>query len=133
MLDDVLDEMPLLSFETLADGDGGERPGSPDARVKVSRLGAFTRVKVSRLGAFTSFSMPRMARRTPVQTDALDVVPMRPESELAVECEKLALEYPKQARLLDNPKQYKFVNYYDEERPLERLLQLGEDEVAAPS
>jgi len=122
MLDDVLDEMPLLSFETLADGDGGERPGSPDARVKVSRL-----------GAFTSFSMPRMARRTPVQTDALDVVPMRPESELAVECEKLALEYPKQARLLDNPKQYKFVNYYDEERPLERLLQLGEDEVAAPS
>ena len=133
MLDDVLDEMPLLSFETLADGDGGERPGSPDARVKVSRLGALTRVKVSRLGAFTSFSMPRMARRTPVQTDALDVVPMRPESELAVECEKLALEYPKQARLLDNPKQYKFVNYYDEERPLERLLQLGEDEVAAPS
>ena len=122
MLDDVLDEMPLLSFETLADGDGGERPGSPDARVKVSRL-----------GTFTSFSMPRMARRTPVQTDALDVVPMRPESELAVECEKLALEYPKQARLLDNPKQYKFVNYYDEERPLERLLQLGEDEVAAPS
>ena len=133
MLDDVLDEMPLLSFETLADGDGGERPGSPDARGKVSRLGALTRVKVSRLGAFTSFSMPRMARRTPVQTDALDVVPMRPESELAVECEKLALEYPKQARLLDNPKQYKFVNYYDEERPLERLLQLGEDEVAAPS
>ena len=125
MLDDVLDEMPLLSFETLADGDGGERPGSPDARVKVSRL-----------GAFTSFSMPRMARRirgSPVQTDALDVVPMRPESELAVECEKLALEYPKQARLFDNPKQYKFVNYYDEERPLERLLQLGEDEVAAPS
>ena len=120
MLDDVLDEMPLLSFETLADGDGGERPGSPDARVKVSRL-----------GAFTSFSMPRMARR--MQTDALDVVTMRPESELAVECEKLALEYPKQARLLDNPKQYKFVNYYDEERPLERLLQLGEDEVAAPS
>ena len=120
MLDDVLDEMPLLSFETLADGDGGERPGSPDARVKVSRL-----------GAFTSFSMPRMARRTPVQT--VDVVPMRPESELAVECEKLALEYPKQARLFDNPKQYKFVNYYDEERPLERLLQLGEDEVAAPS
>ena len=122
MLDDVLDEMPLLSFETVADGDGGERPGYPDARVKVSRL-----------SAFTSFSMPRMARRTPVQTDALDVVPMRPESELAVECEKLALEYPKQARLLENPTQSKFVDYYDEERPLERLLQLGEDEVAAPS
>ena len=123
MLDDVLDEMPLLSFETLADGDGGERPGSPDARVKVSRL-----------GAFTSFSMPRMARRTtPMQTDALDVVTMRPESELAVECEKLALEYPKQVRLLTNPMQSKFVNYYDEERPLERCLQLCEDEVAAPS
>ena len=124
MLDDVLDEMPLLSFETVADGDGGERPGSPDARVKVSRL-----------GAFTSFSMPRMARRTtPVQTDALDVVvPMPPESELAVECEKLALEYPKQVRLLTNPMQSKFVDYYDGERPLERCLQLGEDEVAAPS
>ena len=126
MLDDVLDEMPLLSFETVADGDGGERPGSPDARVKVSRL-----------GAFTSFSMPRMARRirgSPVQTDALDVVvPMPPESELAVECEKLALEYPKQVRLLTNPMQSKFVDYYDGERPLERCLQLGEDEVAAPS
>ena len=73
MLDDVLDEMPLLSFETVADGDGDERPGSPDARVKVSRL-----------GAFTSFSMPRMARRTPLQTDLLGVVTMRPESSLAV-------------------------------------------------
>ena len=114
MLDDVLDEMPLLSFETLADGDGGERPGSPDARVKVSRL-----------GAFTSFSMPRMARR--VQTDPLGVVTMRPESSLAVECEKLALEYPKQAV------EFACVNYYDQERPPERLLQLGEDEVAAPS
>ena len=121
MLDDVLDEMPLLSFETVADGDGGERRGSPDARVKASRL-----------GAFTSFSMPRMARRA-MQTDALDVVTMRPESELAVECEKLALEYPKQVRLLENPMQSKFVNYYDEERPLERCKQLGEDEVAAPS
>ena len=35
---------------------------------------------------------------------SVDVVPMRPESELAVECEKLALEYPKQARLLENPR-----------------------------
>ena len=116
MLDDVLDEMPLLSFETVADGDGGERPGSPDARVKVSRL-----------GALTSFSMPRMARRTPLQTDPLGVVTLRPESELAVECEKLALEYPKQAV------EFESVNYYDGERPLERCLQLGEDEVAAPS
>ena len=116
MLDDVLDEMPLLSFETVADGDGGERPGSPDARVKVSRL-----------GALTSFSMPRMARRTPLQTDPLGVVTMRPESSLAVESEKLALEYPKQAV------EFAGVNYCDRERPSERLLQLGEDEVAAPS
>ena len=57
----------------------------------------------------------------------LDVVTMRPESSLAVECEKFALEYPKQAV------EFAGSALWNRERPLERVLQLGEDEVAAPS